>query len=105
LLPFREEFHGRIEAARNVLPRRVGPGRDFVMARMTTETSKLILERIRLHPHGSANDIAASLELDGFEVSALQVRRVMKRTQHERQQIQGICGDNPQMPSVRLATA
>jgi hypothetical protein len=104
LLPFREEFHGRIEAACNVLSRRVGPGRDFVMPRMTTETSKLILERIRLHPHGSAKDIAASLELDGIEVSALQVRRIMKRTQHERQQIEGICGNDPSMPSVRLAT-
>ncbi len=68
------------------------------MPYVAPEISKLVLERIRLHPHGSANDIAASLELDGIKISPLQVRLVMKRTQHERRQIQAACCDPTQAP-------
>ena len=68
------------------------------MPYVAPEITKLVLERIHLHPHGSASDISASLELDGIKISPLQVRLVMKRTQHERQQIQAACCDEPQAP-------
>lgn len=59
--------------------------------RMTSDVSQLIQQRIQLHPHATACDIAASLEMDGIKVSAAQVRRVMTRTHHAREQIDGVC--------------
>jgi uncharacterized protein YneF (UPF0154 family) len=58
---------------------------------MTSDVSQLIQQRIQLHPNATASDIAASLEMDGIKVSAMQVRRVMTRTQHAREQIDGVC--------------
>jgi hypothetical protein len=59
--------------------------------RMTDDIVQLIQERIQLHPHATASEIAGSLELDGVRVSAVQVHQVMSRTEHAREQIDGIC--------------
>ena len=65
--------------------------RDLMATRMTSDVSQSIQERIHLHPHATASEIAASLELDGVMVSAAQVQGVMVRTQHTHEQIDGIC--------------
>jgi len=50
-----------------------------------------IRQRIQLHPQATATEIAGSLELDGLEVSPLEVRQVMDQTQHTQAQIAGFC--------------
>lgn len=52
---------------------------------------EFICQRIQLHPQAMATEIAASLELDGVKVSPQEVRKVMDRTRHTEDQIDGIC--------------
>ena len=56
---------------------------------LSPEVTKLVEERIRLHPRGAATDIAASLELDGVRVSTAQIRRLMKRIKPAQQPLGG----------------